>query len=319
METLQFLQIEPTTRCNFTCGFCAGRHMPQDDLTLERFEQALAQYPALTNVEIQGEGEPLLHPRFFDMVAAAQRRGVRAHFITNGSMFSEGNVERLLSFDNVDKVYVSCESVDPAAFQDIRGGSLDKVRAGIERLQARKKALGRTRPSIGLTVTVMRRTQAEAQNVARFYGELGLDGGILVQLLQKKGDYTAHYDEAMKAQVFTDEEAMMTWAMWLGDDAISSIVFAPKAVAGFHEQLFDGWDASTRTCPWLERGAYVTFDGVVSGCCKMKEPRFALGQLGAAPEKQALLRQQLREAFKAGQVPEACQGCSTADLIRSQF
>lgn len=316
---VQFLQIEPTTRCNFTCGFCAGRHMPQTDLTLERFEQALKLYPALTCVEIQGEGEPLLHPQFFDMVAAAQRQNVRAHFITNGSLFSEETVDKLLSFDNVDKLYVSVESVDPKAFREIRGGSFEKVRAGVERLQAKKRALGKSRPAVGLTVTVMRRTQGEASAIAELYRALGLDGGVLVQLLQKKGDYTQHYDSEMAAQVFSDEEAMMTWGLWLGDDNLAPILHGPKDVPGFHERLFDGWDASTRTCPWLERGAYVSCDGSVTGCCKMKEPQFAFGSLGDDPARMQLLRDQVRAAFKAGQVPAHCDGCGTADIIRSQF
>src|SRR5437868_464777 len=76
LSHIRFAQIEPTTRCNFTCGFCAGRYMPQRDLTWDDFQTFLAAHPALRHVELQGEGEPLLHPLFFDMVAACRARGI---------------------------------------------------------------------------------------------------------------------------------------------------------------------------------------------------------------------------------------------------
>src|SRR5262245_45883400 len=61
--SVRFLQIEPTTRCNFTCGFCAGRAMAQTDLPFERFAETLDSFPAVEHIELQGEGESLMHPQ----------------------------------------------------------------------------------------------------------------------------------------------------------------------------------------------------------------------------------------------------------------
>ena len=38
---LEFVQVEVTTRCNFRCGFCAGRHLPQKDMALDVFQRLL--------------------------------------------------------------------------------------------------------------------------------------------------------------------------------------------------------------------------------------------------------------------------------------
>src|SRR6476660_5185635 len=100
------LQIEPTTRCNFTCGFCCGRKMSQSDLDYATYERALADLPELEQIELQGEGESLMHPRFFDMVRAARARNIAVSFITNGSFFSESAVEQILDAA-VEKISVS--------------------------------------------------------------------------------------------------------------------------------------------------------------------------------------------------------------------
>jgi hypothetical protein len=34
-HAVRFMQIEPTTRCNFTCKFCCGRQMDQSNLDIE--------------------------------------------------------------------------------------------------------------------------------------------------------------------------------------------------------------------------------------------------------------------------------------------
>ena len=90
-----FLQIEPTTRCNFTCGFCAGRQMTQSDMNIETFEAIISTMTGVRHIELQGEGEPLLVHDFFEMVqcAYALQPGVDISFITNGSFFTRSNNE----------------------------------------------------------------------------------------------------------------------------------------------------------------------------------------------------------------------------------
>jgi molybdenum cofactor biosynthesis enzyme MoaA len=59
------LQFEITTRCNFTCFYCAGRHMRQGDMLYETFaallERDIAIHGVPNVVPLQGEGEPTLH------------------------------------------------------------------------------------------------------------------------------------------------------------------------------------------------------------------------------------------------------------------
>jgi MoaA/NifB/PqqE/SkfB family radical SAM enzyme len=135
LHNAAFLQIEPTTRCNFTCGFCAGRHMPQQNMAVERLEEvlrAVAPSPlpspirgegescGLRHVELQGEGEPMLHPRFFEMAEMIRRLHPRAKIslITNGSLLNEENVARIIEI-GFHKISVSIESPDPQAFAEL--------------------------------------------------------------------------------------------------------------------------------------------------------------------------------------------------------
>src|SRR5581483_3580268 len=154
---VEFLQIEPTTRCNFTCGFCCGRQMTQSDLREDTFARVLDALPDLRHIELLGEGEPLLHPRFFDMARQALKRGLRVSFITNGSLLSPSVVDQILGLGFWD-VSMSLESADPEVFRNLRGGKLEKVIEGVRRLVAARDARKLKRPAIGFALTVLRRT-----------------------------------------------------------------------------------------------------------------------------------------------------------------
>ncbi|MCB9664796.1 MAG: radical SAM protein [Alphaproteobacteria bacterium] len=307
------VQIEPTTRCNFTCGFCCGRHMPQEDLAWETFEAALAALPDLAHVELQGEGESLLHPRFADMVDALRSRGVAVSFITNGSLLKPRVVEHLLDA-GVHKISVSIESADPTTFRDIRGGKLEKVEANLEALMAERARRGLERPVVGLSVTVLARTRDALGDILAFYRRLGLDGGVTLQPLQQMSSYAQHYDPQMQAQHLAPDEVERIWLAFFAHPEVRAIQAGRAPVDGFYEDLMAGWRPALRTCPYLERGLYVHRTGDVTPCCMVKDTAaHGLGRLGETPMDEILTRRAaLAATLAGGQVPAPCEGCELA-------
>lgn len=312
METLHFLQIEPTTRCNFTCGFCAGRSMRQSDLPFERFAAALDAFPDLRHVELQGEGESLMHPRFLDMVELARSRGIKVSFITNGSYFLPDAIRRLLDA-GIEKISVSIESPDAAEFQRIRGGKLDKVLRGIEALLAARKERGLSRPVVGLSITVLASTKDQLPAIVALYRKLGLDGGLTLQPLQRMPVYTQSYRPEIAREELSDEEVEKVWIRFRTDRDLRQIERERAPVTGFFDELMAGWAPTQRRCPWLDRGLFINNEGHATACCMAKETDRSFGRLGETPPAEILSRRaELRAQLARGETPHVCRGCDLA-------
>jgi MoaA/NifB/PqqE/SkfB family radical SAM enzyme len=288
--------------------------MPQEDASFDTVRTALENLPYLRHVEIQGEGEPLLHPRFMEMVRLARGRDVEVSFITNGSLLAPAVVDRLLDAD-VAKISVSIESADPEQFRSIRGGILEKVTRNLEHLIHERSRRGLERPVVGLSVTVLQQTKDRLPGILALYRRLGLDGGITLNPLQKMKTYFRHYDEAMQREVLSEDESADVWLRFISDSAVRKIQSSRGATRGFYDELMDGWRPSQRTCPWLERGLYVHRDGQATACCMVKDTaRYSLGRIGVDDPTQVLeRRERMRAQLAAGETPEACSGC---ELVR---
>ena len=312
-----FLQIEPTTRCNYTCGFCAGRNMEQRDLAPADLERLLDGVEGLQHVELQGEGEPLMHPRFFNMIAAIHHRfpGVGVSLITNGSLVTDENIAALLEH-RVARIFVSMESADNERFQAIRGGTFGRVKRGIRRFLDERADRGLSQPTLGIAVTVLRSTAEDLfTTIAPLYRELGLDGGIMVQPLQGMAQYTRWYSDAMLGECMTaDDNARFNQRVGASPETIALMRERGNG-PGFYELLY-GSTQGRALCPWLENGLYVGMDGAVVPCCHIKDSaRHALGRVGEDMDAIGQRRRQLAGQLAAGQVPPTCAGCGLARQV----
>ena len=187
------LNIEPTTRCNFNCWYCIGRHMKQEDIDFDGFVAALNNFPTLKILALVGEGEPLMNKRFFDMVDIAKAKGIRVVTLSNGSAFSDSVIRKLCE-SRVDYISISIDSVDPATFAESRiDGDLNKVLEGIKRLTVFRDVNGYTYPLVGVKGTLFDHTSDQLPAIADASKKAGVDMVEAFQPINLKRSYVEIY------------------------------------------------------------------------------------------------------------------------------
>lgn len=279
MNEITLIQIEPTTRCNFTCSFCSGRHLEQRDLELTTYEKLLTQVKGVAYIELQGEGEPFLHPGIYEMIRCAKKKEIQVCTITNGSLLTSANVENILD-SGLDSLNISLETPVPEEFHRIRGGDLDKIIEGIKRLVQRKKERQQDTPIIGFAVTVLRSTASKLKDIFELYKSLEMDGGIALQFLNQSQEYSKYYTEAETGEYLTLKEQRLirrNYFRWMNEITVNQ-----KKEHFFtrmeREMKQNGGKAGY--CVWLENGLYVNCQGYASSCVYSKDSTyFSLGHV----------------------------------------
>ena len=279
MNKVQFLQIEPTTRCNFTCAFCSGRHMQQRDLDYGIYQKIIDEVPGISCMELQGEGEPFLHPRIYDMIRYAKQHHIQVCSISNGSLLTPINVERILD-SGLDSLNISIETPVREDFYRIRGGHLDKIIEGIKTLVRRKKERNLERPVIGFAVTILKSTMNQLENIFKLYEELGMDGGISIQFLNASKEYAKHYTEKENLEYLTKKEQLIVQRNYFRGMARINV---NQKVQHFFTKIEEEVKKNVHQrgyCVWLENALYVNCQGYVSSCVYIKDgEHFGLGHI----------------------------------------
>lgn len=177
-----FVQIEVTTLCNFGCFYCAGREMPQRHMELALFDKILAGLPdTRLTVSLQGEGEPTVHPYFWDMLGKVAMSGKRPYTITNCSNIDIRRTARLFP-----QIGVSLDTLEEDEAERIGRFGLSDVLSNLEQLIA---AMGPMR------IIIHSVDYGQPLEALRAYvHSLGIDRHV-VQRIQHKADYSKRYPD----------------------------------------------------------------------------------------------------------------------------
>lgn len=131
--------LELTNRCNLRCSFCP-RHFSQSplgDMDFDLFAACIEEIAGHEGVAMVPffRGEPLLHPRFPEMMRYAKGRGIGPiQLATNGLLLSKEIARAILDL-GLEFVSFSLDTLNQALYEEIRpGGEYQQVHRNVLRL-----------------------------------------------------------------------------------------------------------------------------------------------------------------------------------------
>jgi len=267
------IEVEPTTRCNATCGTCSrsslARADMKNDLLPSTMEKILTSMPTLTSLRLVGLGEIFLNPDIENILQQLKARHIKVWIITNGSQLRQEKIRRLIH-DYVYEVGISIDSTDPEEFARLRPMGkvgLPEVMEGIRTLIAERNS-GRSNVIIGINNTV---SQENYQNLPAL-GSLCIDLRVdylaisFVENWLMKGDvgYSETKERIARAmeQLPVIRRAILKQQLRLGLRGIILGYKVPRQRIG--------------KCHWPYRSAHITAEGNVTPCCTRTQPHHGM-------------------------------------------
>ncbi len=175
---LDYIQLEVSTYCNASCAYCprtvAGNAWNNLHLAPATLKPLLRHLPRIPYIHLQGWGEPLLSPHFFELVGLVKSHGCRCGTTTNGILINDKTAERLIT-SGIDLVAFSLTGAGASHDRFRQGAPLSAVLKGIKALAVAKKQIRNIPPSIHVAYMLLRDGIAEIQQLPALLAGLSVN------------------------------------------------------------------------------------------------------------------------------------------------
>ncbi len=291
------ISVEPTTACNLRCPECPSGirsfTRPTGNLSSHTFNRVLDDLSDyLTYLIFYFQGEPFIHPKFSEMVAAASKRNIFTATSTNGHFLTEENCEKILDA-GLDQIIISIDGTSQEVYESYRKeGNLEKVLAGAERLVSMKKRKKAKRPHTIFQFLVVKPNESQIPDVYALAKKMGID-----EVRLKTAQI---YDYEDGSDLIPEQEKYSRYK--LGKDGKYHI----KGNVENH-------------CWKMWHSCVITWDGKVVPCCFDKDAHYVLGniqeksfrEIWEGPAYQNFRQQLLRSRSEI----EMCKNCTEGTTI----
>jgi len=278
---MRYLYIEITNRCNLRCEMCFKQYWEDEegdmdyDLFLKILDDA-REFPNLKMIYFGGIGEPLVHPRFMDMVKEVKKRGYAVGISTNGFLLTDKLIEELVKL-RVDLIYISLDAIPT---QPTRLGHI-MPSVTVERLKKFaevKKRENTEIPHVGVEVVLTKENYTQMAELVKYLSRFNIDALLFSNLMP----ITAEHAE----MIIYDGSVDIS-------NALSKLY--PQIYRGFPVKVAEFKLRSERHCDFVENNvAVVRWDGEVAPCYRFLHtyPEYIFG------------REKRVEAYSFGNVKE---------------
>ena len=277
-DRVRKVYLEPTNACNLDCKTCVRHSWDEPEgfmewstfaTVVDGLAQATSGGPG--NVAFMGLGEPLLHPRFLDMVRAVKERGLRAEVTTNALLLDEGMAAGLLEA-GLDQLVVSIDGASAESFGRVRSGaSLEKVVGNVSLLHDRRGYSYGPSTRIGIEFVAMRSNVDELPGLNRLAAQLGASFVIISNVLAYTPELATEtlYDRSVTTYGGESTSVFPHWYLpkfdW--DERVGASLGRALKTAGGVSILDQNTEGANNHCPFVHADACaVAWHGGVSPC-----------------------------------------------------
>lgn len=298
------LQLEVTSRCNYKCRYCIVHNGTgsdvHGDMDMGLFRRILVHFPKSFYVQLQGQGEPLLHPQLTEMVRILEEQRRFSAIITNGSLWTE-EVSRELLEAGIDVVAFSLDLCDPEEMEYQRlGMDYSEVAGNLRRLVSLRDEI-RPETAIGVSAVLLRsvyKNKDRLHEAVQRLDDLGIDF-LVVDPLAGTVAYRDRYPGDLDRERIDPPGPRRL----LPFRTRCTVYEAPEV------NFFSG------RCIWPWMAVYVNHDGGIALCSN--NHRVVVGHVDETARLNLQDHVNLRQGFCDDRLPEACEGCQYLLAYRS--
>jgi MoaA/NifB/PqqE/SkfB family radical SAM enzyme len=321
-----FLQIEPVGQCNLRCQMCPIQfrkdgppHGPPAFMDFDKFERLIGQFPELQELHLQGLGEPMMHPRFFDMVQYASQRAIRVSTNTNMTLLNECRAERCVT-SGLTEIHVSIDGATAETYERIRTRAhFDRVLNNLRLLIDAKNRLDSQLPRLRMIVVLMRQNLPELADLVRLAKRFEIPCIFVQHLCHDFGETTlpALYRpmrDFVEQETLLNEDTELVEQHFAAARSVAAELGIDLRLPSLTPRLHAPGTPGPERCDWPWRGAYVSYQGLAMPCCMVATPdRIHFGNMadaGADAVWNGLEYHAFRDQLSSPTPPEVCRSCS---------
>ena len=291
------ISVEPTTACNLRCPECPSGlrafTRPTGILEKDLFQKIIDELADnLLYLTLYFQGEPFLHPNFFELVKYASRKKIYTATSTNAHYLHQKNIDKTLD-SGLDRLIISIDGTTQETYEAYRiGGNLKKVLEGTENLIRTRQQRKLKKPYTIFQFLVVKPNEHQTEEVKQLARNLGVDkvvfktaqiynyqnGSPLLPTQEKYSRYKLQADGTYRIK---NKLLNQCWRMW--------------------------------------HACVITWDGKVVPCCFDKDASHQLGSLAESSFQQIWHSQaynQFRQHLLISRKNiDICQNCTEGTIV----
>jgi MoaA/NifB/PqqE/SkfB family radical SAM enzyme len=263
---LDWMQVEVSSRCAGRCTYCPHTLFKERwrgrDMDINTFQRLWPLMRRAARVHLQGWGEPLLNPAFFEMADMARKAGCAVSTTTCGLTLKDETACKLVD-SGMDIVAVSLSGTDETGNAARLGVPFEQVCAGVERLQAVRRAKRSTHPKIHFAYLLLASNMSDVRALPALMRRLGIHATVVSTL-----DYLP--DPALAEETFLPEQPEKLAA---ARKILAETADEADRLGVIFDYRLPRWELRGAGCSEnIARSLFVSTDGDISPCVFVNIP-----------------------------------------------